>query len=178
MSARQPVLELHPEEFFQVAAVGYRRGKFETEFLLVRTGSGRWTFPKGHVEPALGARRSAQREAREEAGAFGAMDDFPFGAYCATKNGKGGCPSEFLVYTYLLHITQQGEPAETGRDPLWVTAAEARTMLRWGRSEPYATQVANVIDLALATIAGRAAEERVAGWRPVRPALGNLYEIS
>ena len=174
MSARQPVLDLHPEEYFQVAAVGYRHGKDGPEFLLVRTGSGRWTFPKGHVEPGLGARRSAQREAREEAGAYGAIEAFPFAAYCTTKNGKGyDRPSEFLVYAYLLHVTQQGAPAEAGREPNWVTAKQAKRMLRWNRSEPYATHIATMIDLAVAAIE-RGQEDSVTSWRAARPALGGL----
>ena len=39
------------------------------EFLLVNTSSGKWTFPKGRIEPTLSASESAAREAWEEAGA-------------------------------------------------------------------------------------------------------------
>src|SRR5258706_7336546 len=52
----------------QVAAVCYRVRGTEIEFLLVRTGSGHWTFPKGGVEPGLTHAQAAALEAFEEAG--------------------------------------------------------------------------------------------------------------
>ena len=149
MAARQPVLEVHPDSFFQVAAVAYRERLGEPEFLLVRTGSGRWTFPKGNVERSLGARHSALREAMEEAGAHGKMAHFPFCAYLASKRGDS---RQFFVYAYLLRVTRQHEPPELERDPQWFDAETARRMLRLSRSEMEAAQIANVIDLAVAVI--------------------------
>ncbi len=149
MAARQPVLEVHPDSFFQVAAVAYRERGGEPEFLLVRTGSGRWTFPKGHVEPELGARYSAQREAVEEAGAHGKIAHFPFGAYLASKRGES---RQFFVYAYLLRVTRQEEAAEFERDPKWFDVETAKRMLRWNRNEAEGAQIANAIDLAAAMI--------------------------
>ncbi len=149
MAARQPVLEVHPQSFFQVAAVAYRERLGEPEFLLVRTGSGRWTFPKGNVEPSLGARDSALREAIEEAGARGKIGHFPFCAYLASKRGD---TRQFFVYAYLLRVTRQEEALELERDPKWFDAGTAKRMLRLGRSEVEAAQIANVIDLAAAVI--------------------------
>src|SRR5438132_1564227 len=52
----------------QVAAVCYRIRGSNIEFLLVQTRGGRWTFPKGGVEPALTHAQAAALEAYEEAG--------------------------------------------------------------------------------------------------------------
>jgi 8-oxo-dGTP pyrophosphatase MutT (NUDIX family) len=176
MAARQPVLNLHPDDFFQVAAVGYRERDGELEFLLVRTGSGRWTFPKGHVEPGLGARASALREAAEEAGAYGAIEAVPFTCYRATKNStRLGRAAEFMVYAYLLRITHQGAPEEAMRAPVWMTAERAKKMLRIDRPEPYATQIVAVLDAAVAHISGT--KETVPTWRMPRFAAG-AFEIS
>ena len=177
MATRQAVLNLNADEFFQVAAVAYRERDGEIEFLLVRTGSGRWTFPKGHVEPALGARASALREAAEEAGAYGAIEAMPFACYRATKNStRLGRAAEFMVYAYLLRITHQGAPEEATRQPKWVSAGKAKAMLRWDRSVPYAAEIIKVLNAALAILSG--AKEEVPTWRMPRLGTRPLYEIS
>ena len=51
----------------QVAAVCYRVADGGIEFLLVQTRGGRWTFPKGGVEPGLTRAQTAALEAFEEA---------------------------------------------------------------------------------------------------------------
>jgi len=52
----------------QVAAVCYCRKAGSTRFLLVRTTSGRWTFPKGRLEDGLSRAQVAALEAFEEGG--------------------------------------------------------------------------------------------------------------
>lgn len=47
----------------------FRRGSGgEIEILLIRDAKGRWTIPKGHIEPGETAVAAAQREIAEEAG--------------------------------------------------------------------------------------------------------------
>ncbi len=59
----------------KVAAVCYRVNReSEIEFLLVRTASGRWTFPKGGVDDDPTAAAAAAREAFEEAGVRGRIE--------------------------------------------------------------------------------------------------------
>src|SRR5579863_8048135 len=65
----------------KVAAVCYRINGNGIEFLLVQTRGGRWTFPKGHVEPGLTHAQSAALEAHEEAGVHGRMEEVSFSRY-------------------------------------------------------------------------------------------------
>src|SRR5215470_8372999 len=65
----------------QVAAVCYRIRDENIEFLLVRTGGGRWTFPKGGVEPGLTHAQAAALEAFEEAGVHGRIEEISFARY-------------------------------------------------------------------------------------------------
>src|SRR5438045_6900142 len=71
ITSRRLLASYKAEKATQVAAVCYRQIHSYVEFLLVRTKRGRWTFPKGSISPQLGARKSAEREAWEEAGALG-----------------------------------------------------------------------------------------------------------
>src|SRR6202166_3408580 len=65
----------------QVAAVCYRVRRSGIEFLLVRTNSGHWTFPKGNAEPGLTHAQAAALEAYEEAGVHGRMEEASFSRY-------------------------------------------------------------------------------------------------
>src|ERR1700733_4389740 len=78
----------------QVAAVCYRIRGGEIEFLLVRTNSGHWTFPKGKAEPGLTHAQAAALEAFEEAGVHGRIEEASFASYIrrggARKSAKSG----------------------------------------------------------------------------------------
>jgi 8-oxo-dGTP pyrophosphatase MutT (NUDIX family) len=72
------------------------------EVLLVtpRGGDG-WIIPKGKVEALLGVRRSAAREAEEEAGVRGEVDQAPFDRY---RHGGEDGP---LVTVFLMRVTRE-----------------------------------------------------------------------
>jgi 8-oxo-dGTP pyrophosphatase MutT (NUDIX family) len=72
------------------------------EVLLVtpRGGDG-WIIPKGKVEALLGVRRSAAREAEEEAGVQGEIDPTPFDRY---RHGGEDGP---LVTVFLMRVTRE-----------------------------------------------------------------------
>lgn len=46
----------------------YRNANGIVEILMIRDSKGRWTIPKGHIEEGETARRTAEREVREETG--------------------------------------------------------------------------------------------------------------
>jgi 8-oxo-dGTP pyrophosphatase MutT (NUDIX family) len=136
-----------------VAAVCYRQRGEAIQFLLVMTRDGdRWTFPKGHVEEGETPRDAVMREAREEAGVGGAVEDHPFThyAYPAWPPGR-----EILIAAYLLSVESQTLPAvrERRREPTWFDPAVARTKLAEGRREPrHAAEHGRVLDAALARL--------------------------
>ena len=66
----------------QSAVIPHRKGPNGLEVLLVTSRRGtRWLLPKGVVEPDLTPAVSAQKEAMEEAGVRGQIDDRPLGTY-------------------------------------------------------------------------------------------------
>ena len=132
----------------KVAAVCYRRMGSELEFLLVNTGSGKWTFPKGNVEPHLGASQSAALEAFEEAGVKGWISDHHFDCY---RHEKGD--AEHLVAAYLMLVRQMFTPEETYRNPTWFSVEEAKRKLAKRRSEKYAQEFVRVVDRAVEMLA-------------------------
>ena len=114
----------------QVAAICYRLRDGDPEFLLVRTRSGRWTFPKGGVDGDATYAEAAAREAYEEAGVEGR--------------------------THLCEVDRLVPPIEDHRDPTWFKADKARRRLRENRSPELAGEVVQVIDRALDRIRERA----------------------
>src|SRR5438105_4099121 len=88
----------------QVAAVCYRRRGASVEFLLVNTnGSGKWTFPKGSPESNLSHSKSAEREAWEEAGVHGSIEERHFHVYIHSKGVFWKPPGvqEYVIKAFL-----------------------------------------------------------------------------
>jgi 8-oxo-dGTP pyrophosphatase MutT (NUDIX family) len=135
----------------QVAAVCYRLNGSSVEFLLVNTSSGKWTFPKGRLCPSLSPSESASREAWEEAGAKGRIEQNHFGHYLDTKRtlGHDSLAREVRIAAFLLEVHSIESPQESGRNPSWFSAQQARKRLAEGRQTPYSRQIAKMIDAAL-----------------------------
>jgi 8-oxo-dGTP pyrophosphatase MutT (NUDIX family) len=137
----------------QVAAVCYRLGKHGIEFLLVRTRSGRWTFPKGSAESGLSHAQAAALEAFEEAGVHGRIEETAFARYVRVKNGSRRSPDiEVVINAHLCEVTRLSDPEEDGRHPTWSSAEKAKRKLRQERSVDYGDDLAHIVDLAVARI--------------------------
>ncbi len=136
----------------QVAAVCYRRKSRTTQFLLVRASSGRWTFPKGHVEPGLSHAAVAALEAFEEAGVTGKVDPQPFGVYLHKKSSLA---AEVRVHTFLLEVRRARSPQEIHRVPRWFSPKAAKKKLARRRRAKYHRTLLRVIDRAVEQIARR-----------------------
>jgi len=148
-------------ERIHVAAVCYRLKGDEPEFLLVRTHSGRWTFPKGGVDGDATHAAAAAREAFEEAGVKGRIDNDPFHWYFHSKRDRFRSRRPMVpVHAHLCEVERQVAPKEAHRDPTWFKADKARRRLRENRSPEMAGEVIQVIDQALMHI--RARSRRVA----------------
>lgn len=141
----------------QVAAVCYRSSGHSVEFLLVKTSSGKWTFPKGRLDPSLSASESALREAWEEAGAKGRIEEKHFGSYLDTKRtlGHDSRTREVRIAAYLFEVHTTVTPEESGRNPSWFSAQEAKKQLAEGRSPRYSKRIMNIIDGAVEQLAAK-----------------------
>jgi 8-oxo-dGTP pyrophosphatase MutT (NUDIX family) len=121
------------------------------EFLLVNTSSGKWTFPKGRLCPSLSPSESASREAREEAGAIGRIEETHFGYYLDTKRtlGHDSRTREIRIAAYLFEVLSTETPEESGRNPNWFSPQQTRKQLATGRQGLYLRQITKIIDAAL-----------------------------
>lgn len=135
------------------AAVCYRLMDGSVEFLLVRTKGGkRWTFPKGHVKSKVGemAWQAAAREAEEEAGVTGVIEQEPFTRYAYYK-GEG--TEEETVEAYLMLVESARIPDEPFRKPTWFTQDEAVERLAERRTgSMYASEHERVVREAVALL--------------------------
>ena len=135
----------------KVAAVCYRvDASGEVEFLLVRTGSGRWTFPKGGVDGDASRAAAAAREAFEEAGVRGRIEQSSFTQYLHVKR-----TAEIAVEAYLCEVLRLVAPLEFDREPTWFSASKAKRRLREARPPKYAAEMERVVDHAVERIARR-----------------------
>src|SRR5258706_3698151 len=135
----------------KAAAVCYRRTRSSVEFLLVNTASGRWTFPKGNVEPGLSTRESAALEALEEAGVMGKVSSENLDSYLHPKNDE----CDILVADYLLEVHKTVVPFESHRNPTWFTPSEAKLRLAGRRSSKYKREFDRVINIAVAILSAQ-----------------------
>lgn len=147
----------------QVAAVCYRVRGREIEFLLVQTGGGRWTFPKGSAEPGLTHAQAAALEAFEEAGVHGRMEQASFTRYMYAKRMRGASAAKLAVSAHLCEVTRLESPEESHRDPTWFSAAQARRSFR--KDHASGAELARVVDCAVRRIR-RLREEPLAGTIP------------
>lgn len=143
-------------ERIHVAAVCYRLKGSEPEFLLVRTRSGRWTFPKGGVDGDATNAEAAAREAYEEAGVKGEIENDPFHWYFHSKGDRIRSRGAVVpVHAHLCEVDRLVSPQEDHRDPTWFNADKARRRLRENRAPEFASEVIQVIDRAVSRIRAR-----------------------
>jgi 8-oxo-dGTP pyrophosphatase MutT (NUDIX family) len=131
----------------KVAAVCFRLGSRGVEFLLVRTDSGKWTFPKGSIEQGLTEAGSAELEAFEEAGAKGWIEEQHFDSYMHVKRDR-----EMRVLAFLMEVWSTERPMETHRVPVWCTPEQAKKRLARFRSAKYVRELCRVVDRAVVRI--------------------------
>ncbi|MBI1740138.1 MAG: NUDIX domain-containing protein [Candidatus Koribacter versatilis] len=137
----------------QVAAVCYRVRKSGIEFLLVRTRSGRWTFPKGSAEPGLTHAQAAALEAFEEAGVHGRMEEASFTRYVRRKRGgERDSAVATVVNAHLCEVLWLDPPQEAGRNPTWFSAEKATRRLREDRAADFGAELARVVERAVGRI--------------------------
>lgn len=146
----------------QVAAVCYRFRSSGIEFLLVRTNSGHWTFPKGNAEPGLTHAQAAALEAFEEAGVHGRIEEASFARYVrrkasgmrnsAARSGERSIEKELAVQAHLCEVLRLEPPQERDRNPTWFSPEKAKRRLRDDRTADFGNELARVVDRAVTRI--------------------------
>ncbi len=103
------------------------------------------------MEPTLSASEAAAREALEEAGATGSIEESYFDCYLDTKKMIDGAAGvrEIMIAAFLLEVGRTTPPEETHRNPTWFAPAEAKERLAERRSTKYHGEFARVIDRAV-----------------------------
>lgn len=134
-----------------VAAVCFRILSTGIEFLLVRTRRGRWTFPKGGVEPGLTHAQSAALEASEEAGVHGRIEEVAFTRYQLRGSPINAAAANF-VHAHLCEVMRQDSLHEPDRNPTWFSSDKAKRRLAQGRSDVCGAELARVVDRAVSRI--------------------------
>jgi 8-oxo-dGTP pyrophosphatase MutT (NUDIX family) len=137
------------KECEKVAAVCYRIRPNGIQFLLVQTRGGRWTFPKGSVEPGLTHAQSAALEAFEEAGVHGRMEEASFTRYLHRKHRS---TANITVNAHLCEVSRLETPPEPGRNRTWFSAEKAKERLREGRKPEHGAELARVVDRAVGRV--------------------------
>jgi len=144
----------------QVAAVCYRLRSTGIEFLLVRTNSDHWTFPKGKAEPGLTYAQTAALEAFEEAGVHGRIEEASFAQYVRRKPGgrrnstrsERRVEKELAIQAHLCEVLRLEAPQERDRNPTWFSAEKAKRRLGEDRTPAFAAELARVVDRAVSRI--------------------------
>ena len=121
--------------FRQVGALPYRLSSSgEVEILIVTSrGTKQWIIPKGWPMEDRGDPDAAAREAFEEAGLIGEVDQEIFGTFSYEKPMKGAqALSTFVVDVYPLRVDRQLAfwPEATQRTLVWVSVEHGRGMIR------------------------------------------------
>jgi phosphohistidine phosphatase len=112
-----------PDHYFcQSGVIPYRKRKGKLELLMVTsTGKKRWVIPKGVKEPHLSPRKSAMKEAWEEAGIRGKVSRPAIGDYRYRKCG-GTC----TVKVFAMEVSKVVRDwEESFRDREWFSHREA-----------------------------------------------------
>jgi 8-oxo-dGTP pyrophosphatase MutT (NUDIX family) len=135
------------KECSKVAAVCYRLRPEGIHFLLVQTRRGRWTFPKGSVEPGLTHAQAAALEAFEEAGVHGRMQEASFTRYVHRKSN-----GPVTVNAHLCEVSRLEPPPESGRNRTWFSAEKTKQRLREHRKPDCAAELTRVVDRAITRI--------------------------
>jgi len=115
--------------YTQSAAIPFRESVNGLEILVITSSKKKhWVVPKGIHEPGLTAQASAAKEAKEEAGVWGNVDDVPAGEYVYEK---WGAPCHVVVYPMeVTEITDEKDWDANYRVRRWVSPAQAVARLK------------------------------------------------
>ncbi len=111
----------------QAACVPYRVTDDGYEILLITTKKGKWTIPKGIIDPGETPPETAAKEAFEEAGVLGEIEDGVIGCFEYRKWGE-----ELTVDVFLMRVEETVDDFEDAdvRELAWLSPEDARRFVR------------------------------------------------
>ena len=117
---------------FSAGGIVFRRDSGNLLFLLVKDRFGRWTFPKGHIDPGETPQEAAQREVAEETGLVTVRSRGKVKTIQYWFHWRGERVLKKVTY-YLFEADRPQEillqTSEGITDYTWVPATEALTMM-------------------------------------------------
>jgi 8-oxo-dGTP pyrophosphatase MutT (NUDIX family) len=116
----------------QVAALPWRRVGAELEILLITSReTRRWVIPKGWRKKGEPATIAVAREALEETGVGGRVEEQPLGRYRYQKLLKSGRAVPVNVVVYALEVVHEHAewPEKAVREKLWAPLRRAATLV-------------------------------------------------
>jgi 8-oxo-dGTP pyrophosphatase MutT (NUDIX family) len=117
-----------PPPFIQAAALCLREGRTGREVLMVTSRTTRrWVLPKGWPMKGRTLAGAALREAWEEAGVIGTVEDTPVGWYSYEKTRKDGPPLSCRVEVFRVAVTDLARdwPEARKRRREWMALEQA-----------------------------------------------------
>lgn len=117
----------------QYAALPFRQEDGRVQVMLVTSReTRRWVIPKGWPNKREQPHRSAEREAFEEAGIVGRIQERPIGSYDYEKRLKSGATIACRVEVFPLAVKDQRRrwPEYKQRQTRWFDLAEAATSVQ------------------------------------------------
>jgi phosphohistidine phosphatase len=124
----------------QSSVIPYRIKEGVVEILLVKSSKQKhWVVPKGISEPWLTLQASAAKEALEEAGVEGAVEDNPLGSYNYKKWG-----AECTVQVYPMRVSRliaEDEWEESHRGREWLSPKKAAQRIKQAELKPMIKQL-------------------------------------
>ena len=131
----------------QYAALPWRIVGRQVQVLLITSrGTGRWVIPKGWPMRGLKPQDAAAKEASEEAGLIGEIEDQPIGSYHYVKQLRPGRDIDVQVIVFPFRVTFQADGwKEQGQRSLeWIRCQRAALLV----AEPALRRL--IIDFGLA----------------------------
>ncbi len=116
----------------QVGCLCYKWAGKKLKIILVTSlTTKRWIIPKGWIQEKLGAYRSAEIEAWEEAGILGNCNEEKFGDFEYTKILKDGTPLECVVDVFPMKVVTQkvNFPEKNVRTLKWIDPKDAANFI-------------------------------------------------
>lgn len=114
----------------QAGAVPYAVREGHVLFLLITSSSGRWIFPKGHIEKGEQDAEAAAREAFEEAGVVGQVMEDALVCFDVPLVRKGTqCEGQLCLFPMRVAYQEDKWPDQGGRHRHWVTLEELTALV-------------------------------------------------